>query len=245
VSIRTQLAGAFRQARNGEPVPVVETFTYTAGDVLLGQEGWQLRSMREAGDVAIVERAWGRWEHPMHRGSWHRIVTERVEFDQRPASPTHRAEVIRVVVEVSDAQVSITVDGVTRRWPLPPGTQLLTASHAGWGPVVETASRQATQTLPILVVSRRLAEVGAPGPHFGRLTAERVGRAVFETPDGAVRADEYAIELRDLEVGSTDGTSSPAIDRQARWFLGGDGMLTGYASGADIVWRAASAPSRA
>jgi hypothetical protein len=246
---KTHLAGAYRSTRGNSAdatvntVDTVETFTYAAGDILLRQDGWTLSSMHETGGFVTALRATGRWDHPLHRGSWHRIVTEWAEIARTtPDGSSHR-----VAFQLQGAELAVSFDARTTRHWVPEGSLLVPDLHACLGPMVETASRSAPTEPPgavCVLVIPRLCD-GAEPQSFDTcwLTVQRVGRAVLATPDGPVRADEYSV---DLQPGPADTRGhAPAWTSATRLYIGGDGLLAGYGDGEAMVWRAASAPSRA
>lgn len=262
---RTHLAGAYRREIGEAPCADIETYTYAAGDILLGQDGWTLSSMHQASDQTTTLHASGRWEHPLHRGNWHRIVSEEAEISRAvPGGATTRAS-----FRIDRDDLVVSNDGRTNRHRLPDATLLVPDLHACLGPMIEIASHMTahSQQLSIVVVASRSVDQGQTisEPSLARLrhyrvSADRVGQAEIATPDGPIRADEYAVEIEPIEanlwagivdlgvdMGDAGGPWWDALHRPstARWYLGGDGLLAAYADGDAIVWRAASAPSRA
>ena len=245
---RTHLAGAYRSTvgnsiDNAADV-TVETFSYAAGDILLRQDGWTLSSMHESDGHAAALRATGRWEHPVHRGNWHRIVTEWAEIARTtPDGVSHR-----VTFQLQVAELAVSFGGRSSRHQVPEGSLLVPDLHACFGPMIETISRSALTAPPAAVcvlVIPRLCDAAADPQNFSTcwLTSQRVGRAVLETPDGPVRADEYSVDLEPGQPATVE--HPPGWTGATRFYVGGDGLLAGYTDGDDMVWRAASAPSRA
>ena len=245
MSTKTHLAGAYRRSRlniasQTTATDDIETYTYAAGDVLLGQEGWTLSSMHEGASAATSLRASGRWDHPLHRGSWHRIATEWCEITWTVGALTTRAA-FTLDGPFDAPTLAIASTGRTTRHAIPPGTLLVPELHACFGPMIETIVRTTDNTGLATTVALPGWKDGAGGNagfELVHLSAQRLGRAVFETPDGAVRADEYTIGA---------ATDAPLLrwTHQSKWFVRGDGLLAGYTDGDAMVWLAASAPSRA
>ena len=245
MSTKTHLAGAYRRARLNIASQTtasddIETYTYAAGDVLLGQEGWALSSMHESASGATSLRAAGRWDHPLHRGSWHRIAMEWCELTWSTGGLTTHAT-FTLNGPFDAPTVAVASEGRTTRHAIPPGTLLVPELHACFGPMIETMVRTTVDTGLATTVALPGWKDGAGGNagfDLVQLSAQRLGREVLETPDGAMRADEYTISA------ATDALPLRWTNH-SKWFVGGDGLLAGYTDGDAIVWRAASAPSRA
>ncbi len=247
---RNHLAGAYRRAVGDSDQADVETFAYAAGDILLGQHGWTLTSMHQADpDSATALKVTGRWEHPLHRGNWHRIVCEHIEISQTTDQVNRR-----VTFRAEGDDLAVTHNGRTTRRYLPDHL-LVPNMHACLGPMIETASgtAQSGRQTSVVVVGVPGASIDNPlGFACVTVAAERIGRAVVETPDGQIRADEYSVHFtagEDESDGRSDaqaGWWKPSGENiTARWYVGGDGMLAAYTEGDVMVWRAALAPSRA
>jgi hypothetical protein len=235
MSSRTFHSGAYRYARDGVVLPIIETFHFAAVDALVGGgNGWTLTSMRETDQGTLHVSARGDWEHPLHRGNWTRVIVTDADLTWTSANERN---VFRNELR-NDDDLVLSRNGITTRHNIDSAAELFLPVLATLGASIARVAAQPD----LLTVQPSLIEIRQSGrprldtletlasPHLEHRSSTVLGRDELDTPEGLIRG--YAYQY----------VGGPYREEDA-FLLGGDGLLAAYRVGDTTAWRAASAPS--
>jgi hypothetical protein len=224
MSSRTYISGAYRHARDGVLLPIVETFHFAAADSLLGGgHGWTLTSMQETPTETIHVSARGDWEHPQHRGSWTRIVVTEADVSVVGSTCSTQKRVhLRKIAVTGDVLLSLPV-------------------HATLGTSIARAARDTALVTFDFPTNEQKGDVH-------NYVATALGVDQLDTPDGPIRGYAYQYvggrytDADVLLVGGDGLLAAYRVGDTTVWRAGSSGERS-ESVGPEPFTRAASAPS--
>jgi hypothetical protein len=224
MSSRTYISGAYRHARDGVLLPIVETFHFAAADSLLGGgHGWTLTSMQETPTETIHVSARGDWEHPQHRGSWTRIVVTEADVSVVGSTCSTQKRVhLRKIADTTE--MTSTAQQIATRQVVIGDVILSLPVHATLGTSIARAARDTALVTFDFPTNEQKGDVH-------NYVATALGVDQLDTPDGPIRG--YAYQY----VGGRYTDADVLL-------VGGDGLLAAYRVGDTTVWRAGSSGER-
>jgi hypothetical protein len=220
MSSRSYVSGAYRHARDGVLLPIVETFHFAAADSLLGGGyGWTLTSMQETPTGTILVTARGDWEHPQHRGSWTRIMVTEADVSVVGSMGSLQKRVhLRSIADTTE--LTSTAQQITTRRVVTGDVLLSLPVHATLGTSIARAARDTALVTFDFPTNEQKGVV----PNY---IANALGLDKLDTPDGPIRG--YAYQYVGGRYTDAD-----------LFLVSGDGLLAACRVGDVTIWRVAA-----